>query len=148
MNYAESLKEMFKDGCESLWRTVKPIPEDKLDWKAAPEVRTVRELLGELVNTTKYTADLMNTLKEPGMDNWNGDQTRTPEQFEKEFRSAMEEYFKALDSFPEDKLAEKITLPWGELTFHQVIAYAYWNLMYHLGQINYIQTLYGDKNFY
>ncbi|MCE9558253.1 MAG: DinB family protein, partial [Armatimonadetes bacterium] len=51
----------------------------------------------------------------------------------------------AISAFPESRLSEEITLPWGTFNFAEVMAIPAWNFDYHLGQINYIQTLYGDK---
>jgi hypothetical protein len=37
-------------------------------------------------------------------------------------------------------------MPWGaKMTFAELLFLNYWNLVYHQGQIAYIQTLYGDR---
>lgn len=52
----------------------------------------------------------------------------------------------AMRNLPLDRLNDEHTMPWGEqMTLQGIAGLHYWNLTYHLGQINYIQTLYGDK---
>lgn len=51
-------------------------------------------------------------------------------------------------AFPDEKLDEEVTLPVGGgmvLTMAEVLGVHYWNLVYHQGQVNYIQTLLGDR---
>jgi hypothetical protein len=50
----------------------------------------------------------------------------------------------AIIAFPEAEMNDEITLPWGTYTLAAVMGFPAWNLNYHFGQINYIQTLYGD----
>jgi len=54
----------------------------------------------------------------------------------------------AIERFPDGRLEEEIFLPFGggvSLTMADVLALHGWNLTYHLGQINYLQTLLGDR---
>ncbi len=148
MNYADALAEMLHDGTDSLWRTVSSTPDEKLQWHPGPDTRTARELLEELVMTTGYSRQLLELQKDPGMAGAADDSDKTIEELEKLHRESIEKYIDAVKAFPEDKLHEKITLPWGEMTFLQVIYYPYWNLVYHWGQISFIQTMYGDKQMY
>ena len=127
MTYADTLEKLVSDALESLWRSVKAMPEDKLTWRPEAECRTALELLEELAMTTAYCAKLIELKKNPEM----------PE--------GVAAYLAAVKAFPEAELSETIDLPWGKNTFFQTISYPYWNLVYHWGQINYIQTMYGDK---
>ena len=144
MNYADALAEMLREGADSLWRTIKATPADKLDWKPAPEARTVRELMGEIVMTTGFSADFIRTQSMPDMES--GDKTeKNLEEIEAQHRADLERLIGAIKEFPTDKLHEKVELPWATQTWLSIIYYPYWNLMYHYGQIGYIQTMYGDK---
>ena len=42
---------------------------------------------------------------------------------------------------PDDAMGVKIDTPYGVMTIAQSIAYPYWNMSYHQGQINYIASL-------
>lgn len=54
----------------------------------------------------------------------------------------------AILAFPADRLDDEVTLPFGPgvtFTMAEVLGLHYWNLVYHLGQVNYIQTALGDR---
>jgi len=143
MDYVEALTEMLNHATDSLWRTVKAMPEDKFEWKPEETARSSRELVEEIVMTTGFTADLVKNMKMGNMEE--GDKTpKTIAELEKEHRAGVEKLIAAMKAFPVDKLHDTIDLPWGTQTFLQVIAYGYWNLTYHWGQISYVQTMYGD----
>ena len=60
-------------------------------------------------------------------------------------REGNDALLKMIREMPDSKLAEKIDLPWGATwSLAEVANMHYWNLVYHVGQINYIQTLLGD----
>ena len=138
---------MMHEGTDSLWRSVKAMPTEKLTWKPSETSRTAQELLAEIVMTTGYTAKLVKVQKDPGMGETE-QAVQTVEELEKAHRANVELFLQAVKGLPEEKFLEKIELPWGSMTFLSAISYAYWNLMYHLGQINYIQTMYGDQETY
>jgi hypothetical protein len=52
--------------------------------------------------------------------------------------------FEAIRGFPGDKLLDTIETPWGTFTWRDFMSYAYWNPMYHVGQLAYIQMIHGD----
>jgi hypothetical protein len=47
----------------------------------------------------------------------------------------------AIETVSDDDMAIEIDMPWGRHTLGQIMAYPYWNMSYHEGQINYISTL-------
>ncbi len=49
----------------------------------------------------------------------------------------------AIRAVPGDALNDEVAMPWGTQTMAQIIAYPYWNMTYHEGQINYIASLLG-----
>ena len=145
MNHIDALKENIDDGAAALWRNVRPMPEDKLDWRPAAEARTARELLEELVMTADFTADQLRTKKTPEMDFSEKSEPRSLEQLEAAYTAAIGKFLAVAEAFPESELRETVELPWGTMSYLQILSYPYWNLMYHYGQISYIQTMYGDK---
>ena len=147
MLYNDALTEMYNDGLENLWRTVKATPEDKMEWAPAPDARTARALLEEIVMTTGFSTGLIVTGAMGPMDDAPADSPKkTLAQLEAEHRAASIELLKTIKEFPDARLQETVDLPWGTMTMLQIIWYPYWNLMYHWGQIAYIQTMYGDKD--
>ena len=68
----------------------------------------------------------------------------TPEKVFAVLESASEEFAKAIEALPQEKLETVVTLPFGggmDKTLAEFVMLVYWNTVYHEGQINYIQTL-------
>jgi hypothetical protein len=72
-----------------------------------------------------------------------------------ECKAQFEKNFPAWDSIvrnmSKEKFSETKWLPYNggrDHTYLEMLDYVRWNCSYHLGQIAYIQTLYGDRNMY
>lgn len=57
---------------------------------------------------------------------------------------AGEELAAAILAVPDEETGDEIESQWGAYTLADCCLHAYWNMVYHEGQINYVQTLYGD----
>jgi hypothetical protein len=71
----------------------------------------------------------------------------TVEQCVQAARENIGELCQAIAQFPDEGLDREITLPFGGgtvLPMSDVLGLASWNLIYHLGQVNQIQLIYGD----
>jgi hypothetical protein len=58
--------------------------------------------------------------------------------------ATAQELADVLLAVPDERLETEIETPWGPYNVAEACLHAYWNMVYHEGQINYIQTLYGD----
>ena len=145
MEYSEAFIKGLEDGVDSLWRSVEAMPEDKLDWKPSETARSTREILGEVATITGQTAQAMIDVKFDMTGEGGGEKPTDLVELEKVHREGVELYKKAIKGFPEAELATEMDLPWGKMSWLDVITYVYWNTEYHWGQINYIQTMYGDQ---
>lgn len=54
-------------------------------------------------------------------------------------------YVRLVKEFPDEELDNVVPMWTGDQPMWRVLNWHYRNMMYHIGQINYIQTLYGDK---
>jgi len=61
-----------------------------------------------------------------------------------QLETSGEQLAQAILTIPDNDTADEIESPWGPYTLADCCLHAYWNMVYHEGQINYIQTLYGD----
>ena len=76
-------------------------------------------------------------------------QNDTPEKAFALLAEGTERLARTIESFPDEKLEQKVTLPFGggmELSFAEVAGMCHYNTIYHEGQVNYIQTLYEEKS--
>jgi len=55
----------------------------------------------------------------------------------------LEKVASVIRSVPDKDLDIELEMPWGKGTIGQIIAYPYWNMSYHEGQINYIASILG-----
>ena len=136
-------------GCENLIASMLAMPEDKRNWKPMGTGRTVNDLLMEciLVNL-KWAATLRNRaytrvgseIAEPlrGI-------SADSQSLIDHLNQSTAELIDAIRSVRDDELVEMIKTPFGSYSLADCCLIAYWNSVYHEGQINYIQTLYGDQ---
>jgi uncharacterized damage-inducible protein DinB len=62
-----------------------------------------------------------------------------------EFNASVEDLSAALTAASDEDLSKEITMPWGDQSpLWAAVHMAASHMMYHQGQINYIQALYGD----
>ena len=65
-----------------------------------------------------------------------------------EFTASIEAVLKALREAPAERLEEIVETPLGAMPVARLAAIVPGHLMYHSGQLNYIQTLHGDDEFH
>jgi hypothetical protein len=65
-----------------------------------------------------------------------------------EFQSASDRFTKALSTASDETLAKVVQSPLGEVTVLRFAQIMPPHIMYHSGQLNYIQTLHGDDDFH
>lgn len=149
MNTPETLTKLFEDGLPMLTKAVEAVPEDKLDWKPAEGSRTIRQLFTEIVMMTGYVAQALDERGVPPYEEMADEYAKKSiPQLTTQLDKNAKHYYEAIKNFPEAEYGKTLEAPWGVWTYFQTMSYPYWNLMWHTGQINYIQTMYGDQNFY
>lgn len=151
MTYQEAIVELIQGAAADLFRSARTMPQDKLEWKPAETSRSPLELVQEIVQTTGWTTIILNNRGLPDLGEDPESDARderkawaTLDACETELNNRTPALFEAIQNFPVDQLKETVDLPWGTMSWLQVIDYAYWNIRYHDGQIQYVQTMYGD----
>jgi hypothetical protein len=125
---------------------------DKLNWKPkateASETRSILEFVAELVGVNVWLAALFSGTEPPARQETEG------EPFGGDgaaAQAALIESGKALASvvrsLDESVLEKTFETPMGQTPATMLLGMASGHTMYHGGQINYIQTLYGDTKF-
>ncbi len=125
------------------------LPEDKRLWQPAEATRSAMDQVAECALLASYTANLLHTRQWPDgqfdlffdekaelvMQGW---EELHPRLIENAGRVAA-----AIAAVPDSDLTDEIEMPWGKQSVDELLAYSYWNLTYHLGQVNYIASLLG-----
>lgn len=146
--------EDTRAAAKDVFKYAKAVPADKLDWKPLDAGRSVLDLCRELAMCPGWAVDII----EGKPQEWNEEsmaamkaeqeQWKTAEDCEAECNRRLEKLFELFRGMPDSRLAETRWLPYDggrDFTMPEMMDYPRWNFTYHLGQIAYIQTLYGDK---
>jgi len=155
MEIKEFIIKLTAHAADSLFRTVKTMPEDKLTWKVEGTGRSALEQLQECAQSPiwvvpflkpdapmlEFNPDMMAEMKAEQA------QWDSVEKCRDVCNANLQVLFTAIRQFPSEKLDDKRTFSWApdkEFSMAEVMSICYWNLAYHRGAINFIQTLYGD----
>ena len=146
--------KLNRDSSESLIRNIEAMPTDKADWKALELGRSALNQVQECAVIAAMFAEVFSKQAIPAME---GDEfgsamsaLDTVQKAVAALRTNTEALVKAIEAFPADSLEKPTHLPWDPTptTFAEIMFTNYWNSTYHEGQINFIQTLYGDKGYH
>ncbi len=139
---------------ESLFRTARAVPEEKRDWKPLDQGRSVLEQLQECAQAPRIFIHALthhNTdFGEERMARWREERQgwTTLEECEARCQANTEALVELIRGLSDGELDQTITAggPNGprELSLADVAMAHHNNMLYHVGQINYVQTLYGD----
>ena len=149
---------MTREALAALFRAARHLPEDKREWTPMGEARSVQTLLYECVLTTPfYIAAAQGRMKEFAtlvpdeavQETWRqrSESAWTLAGAETVARETVAELCQALEAVPDVRLDDIQPHPMDpsrQVMTADLLFLFYWNLVYHTGQINYLQTLLGD----
>lgn len=134
-----------------LIRAVEALPEDQVGVAAVAGTRSALSMMQEVAVSPEFHILLLQGgVLSP---NFHAELRERAEGFSgfEECRMAAQESTMRLCAtimeFPDGKLDDEVVLPFGPgvtMTMADVLSQHYWNLVYHLGQVNFIQTSMGD----
>lgn len=153
MRLQDHMIDVTKSAAEEVFRYAKAVPADKLDWKPMDTGRSTLDLCRELAMCPGWAVDIIEG-KEMKWDDESvaamqaeQSQWTTAEDCEKECERRLDGLFELFRNMPDSRLQETRWLPFDggrDFTMAEMMDYPRWNFTYHLGQIAYIQRLYGD----
>ncbi len=135
-------------------RAVDALPEDRLEWAPSDTSRSVLSQMQEIAISASWFLAFIERKRAPsGEDHevkksqMNGAPT-TIDACKELAQASTAALCEAISDFPDEALEDEVTLPFGgglTCTMADVLGLQAWNLTYHLGQINYLQTMLGDR---
>jgi uncharacterized damage-inducible protein DinB len=140
------LAQMTRKAADTLVGAYLALPEEKRHWQPSGTARSAADMMAECA-VMNDTTDLIATRGMPADFEYAAFQKLTAELAQDEarlltlFRENTERGIAALKTVPESDLDIEVPLPWATYTLGQIIAYPFWNMSYHEGQINYIASL-------
>jgi len=119
---------------------LKFVPEDKLNWKPAPEAKSILEIINHATDTvaifTASTTGKPKTEIQPATNRQEATALVT---------QVVQAHQSALSSLTPSELDQQVTTPVGEMPRAIAAGLPVIELLNHHGQITYIQTLLGDS---
>ncbi len=158
MKLQEHVIEETRRAAAEVFRYATKVPDDRVEWKPLDHGRSVLDLARELAMTPDWAFD---TLFVEGPQDWSEEgmaaQTAEMESLktvaacEARCLEHLERFYEGVRAMPDERLAQTKWLRYEggrDFTYAEMLDYPRWNFNYHLGQIAYIQTLYGDRDMY
>ena len=143
-----------RDLANGLIRNLKAMPTEKQTWRPLDSGRSALDQVQECAVINAWAAEIFRTRSVPTLGGDEFSRMKTENDTAEKACSALESATGVLSAailaFPATDLDETVKLPWDEMesTFGELFLVPYWNMAYHLGQVCYIQTLYGDTDFH
>ncbi len=141
----EYVARVTEKKAEDLLAAAHAIAEDKRNWKPLGRGRTVIDLIAECAIVNSMSIRL---LHERAWDEAGREERRqahaaldTLDKAGASLRDNTRALVKAIRAIPDREMALDVTLPGETSTVAEDMLHPYWNMAYHEGQINFIQTL-------
>jgi hypothetical protein len=142
---AQALEKLASEVEAALLR----LPEEKRSWSPMGQARTALDQVAECAIVNGSTARLMSVRTWP-VDFDMAQFQRSKADLAADW-GALKDLFQqntatlaaAIRALPDEDLSVEVETPFRKMTLSGIIGYAYWNMSYHEGQINYIASMLG-----
>jgi hypothetical protein len=150
----ESAKSEFERICGRLLKNLATTPDDKLNWSPAPSARTPLEIAFHCAKSIALLhgcidgRDTMPSLTSEQFDAHFREQERnlgSREDVVKMIHENSAAYITWLEGLSEEKLSGTWNSPFGEVPVATAITFPGFHASGHVSQLEYIQTIYGDR---
>ena len=154
MNLVELSKQQAINGMEMFLRNLSHVPEDRLHWAPTP---TAKSALRIAAHTALYAGRFAKMIRErqlpnpENLDEWLAKQRSEEEaitgreEMMTAFREGTDEVLAALDTLASEDMDMVLASGQGfTVPIRQLMALPGWHATLHVGQIDYLQTCWGD----
>lgn len=153
-----SCKESAMSGMEMFLRNFSYVPDDKLNWTPAPTAKSPIRIAAHTALYASRFARMMREQKLPvvgDLEEWLAERdaeeiaitSRT--EMEAVFRRGTDDVIVALDSLTAEAIASSLDSGMGwSMPMTQLMKLPGWHATLHTGQIDYLQTCWGDQKVY
>lgn len=149
----EQLIQMNNSAVDMFFQSARKMPADKLSWKPLDTGRSALEQAQELATSPHFFLMHINPNHKPPFANFEDftkeSSTWDLDTCEKKCREITSTINDFVATMTPEQMGQMHSMPWGmEHSGGEIAGFHHWNLVYHLGQINFIQTLYGDNDMF
>lgn len=148
----EFLIQRIKNSASCYSSDLNAMPEDALDQSPGGKARSAYDITYEVVELNRIVAGRARGEQTPfdGSEGW----TRAPESYKNkaaviaDFEDSITQLVDALTGVNEETMSTPVETPFGALPLARLAEIVPRHIMYHSGQLNYIQTWLGDEVFH
>ncbi|RYD70926.1 MAG: hypothetical protein EOP84_25810 [Verrucomicrobiaceae bacterium] len=157
MRLQDRMIDVIEAAREAVFRYAFAVPEDRLEWKPLGAGQSVLRMARELAKTPDWAFWVLTNANPESPDDASAQQKAEMESWKTipDCDAACQEklvrVFDLYRSYSDEDLQRTKWLPFNggrDHTYAELLDYPRWNFTYHLGQIAYIQTLFGDRGIY
>ena len=143
IEYVQPLLKALDLGHSRFTYGIERTPDDRLNWSPGGATKTPLQLAGKLAAFYGFfTLGLRGEAR--GRDLPEPPTSR--EEAITRLNSAFEVFRTTIEGLTEADLEQRRTPPWGESSVREMLWWLQGALMYHQGQLNYVQLAYGDED--
>jgi len=151
MDIREVAIMLTEDAMNLMIQTAHSMPEENFRWQPLESGRTAWDQVAECVQVADWMSRIIaeksasfltpefvaqQKLVRPDLGSM--------DELEKHLRERYGRFFEVIRSQTDDDLNRDVLLRGCDVKVHRILFFPMRNMYYHFGQINYIQTLYGD----
>lgn len=158
MNAKALIRKLNVEATAGLFRAARAVSAERLHWKPAETARDALDIARECALSPTWATELLRTrvmpeFTESTMAEYQAKKDAIPDLDAAEALASVNvaALNDAIGEFPDEEIESTMKLPFGpnpDWPFYDVMLIHVWNCHYHTGQLNYIQTLYGDTDFH
>lgn len=148
----ETAANATREAAEALARNLRAMPSERQTWRALDTGRSALEQVAECAVINLWMADVLQARAVPPMDADRYARLKaeydTVEKALLGLEASAAAVAASIEVFPEEHLRDTVEMPYRpgvQQSFASLLFAAEWNMVYHYGQVAFIQTLYGDR---
>jgi len=128
----------IQQSMEALQATFAATPDDKLDFKPSDTAKSIREIVAHAIEGNGY---VLNAL---GITDVSVEGNADRAALAKRLRTTTEAILSGIATLSDEAMGNTITFFGFEMPMPEFLLTEYWHLSRHAGQLDYVQTVYGD----
>lgn len=141
----DSAKHILTEVTEALVRAMRATPDDKLRWSPGGAARSALAIFVECATSNMWFARLLRAEEVSGFPEADASQFPDLQSALDLMEESHRQVLEAISAVEDAGLTRELTMPWGErMSIAQLLFLPSYHIDYHYGQVNYLQTIWGD----
>lgn len=155
MRLQDQVVRITQRALDDVIRAAEAVPADKIEWSPMGSARSVLSQMQEIAVSGEWFVPILRDRAVPSFDEHARKESarlmkenNTLEKCIETARTGTSALCQQIAAFPTESLEEELVLPFGggtRMTMADILMLHHNNLVYHLGQINAVQLMLGDR---